>query len=172
MTQSNPGFVRSVRSKRLLLFACLVASLILFAADRSQASTPTKVQSLIQTAHRLMGVPYQRGGTSPTKGFDCSGFVNFVLAQHGIDVGRSSPEQFKNGQKILRQDLKPGDLVFFSSSRKKNRVTHVGLYLGDGRFIHAASRHHRIQINALSEDYWARHYYGARRIGALAATQG
>lgn len=140
-----------------------LAALVL-TSQEIQAYPLHKVQDIIQTAKHQLGVRYRRGGDRPEVGFDCSGFVSWVLAQNGIDLGRSSPEQLKNGTKIARHELKPGDLVFFTSDRKRKRVAHVGIYLGGGEFIHAASNNHRIQVNDLSEDYWARHYYGARRI--------
>lgn len=146
------------------LFIVSVISVLVFSAESSWANTPHKIQSIIQTANRLLGTPYRSGGKSPDQGFDCSGFVSFVLKQHGMDLGASSPELVKKGRKITRHELRAGDLVFFTSKRKSKRVAHVGIYLGNGEFIHAASRNHRIQVNELAENYWARHYYGARRI--------
>jgi cell wall-associated NlpC family hydrolase len=148
---------------KALLVVLSLAALVL-SSQEIQAYPVNKLQEIIQTAKHQMGVRYRRGGDRPEVGFDCSGFVSWVLAQNGIDVGRSSPEQIKNGVKIARHELLPGDLVFFTSDRKRKRVAHVGIYLGEGEFIHAASNNHRIQVNDLSEDYWARHYYGARRI--------
>lgn len=135
------------------------------AALPSAASIPSTpaVPSILSVAQTQIGVRYRAGGESPSTGFDCSGFVSWVLQKHGIDLGRSSGEHFKHGHKVGRQDLKPGDLVFFSSKRKK-RVAHVGIYMGAGQFIHAASRNHQIQVNGLSEKYWSKHFMGARRI--------
>lgn len=157
-------FQISMRSVIKTFFLVALTSALIFSAEDSWANTPHKIQSIIHTANRLLGTPYRSGGNHPGEGFDCSGFVSFVLGQHGINLGRSSPELVKKGKKITRHDLRPGDLVFFASGRKGKRVSHVGIYLGKGEFIHAASRNHRIQINELSEKYWARHYYGARRI--------
>ena len=147
-----------------VLVILFVLSALALTCQETQAYPVKQIQSIIQTAQMQIGVRYRRGGNSPEVGFDCSGFVNWVLAQNGIDVGRSSPEQLKNGTRISRHELRPGDLVFFTSERKRKRVAHVGIYLGQGEFIHAASNNHCIQVNTLSEDYWARHYYGARRI--------
>lgn len=148
---------------KILIVAFSLGALAL-TSQEIQAYPIHKVQAIIQTAKHQLGVRYRRGGDRPEIGFDCSGFVSWVLAQNGIDMGRSSPEQMKNGTKIARHELSPGDLVFFTSDRKRKRVAHVGIYLGGGEFIHAASNNHRIQVNDLSEDYWARHYFGARRI--------
>jgi cell wall-associated NlpC family hydrolase len=174
------------KTTRIALASAVFLALVLL-APQCWASNPPKVQSILRTAQGLLGIPYRSGGDRPEIGFDCSGFVSFVLGQNGIDLGRSSPEQFKHGRKISLQELNPGDLVFFSSSQGRvskskhkhksklkskakvtsqrvARVTHVGIYIGKGEFIHAASGNARIQVNELREDYWARHYYGARRI--------
>jgi cell wall-associated NlpC family hydrolase len=148
--------------KTLIVLIGLTA--LVLTSQEIQAYPIHKIQDIIQTAKRQLGVRYRCGGDRPELGFDCSGFVSWVLAQNGIDLGRSSPEQLKNGTKIFSHELRPGDLVFFTSDRKRKRVAHVGIYLGGGEFIHAVGNNHRIQVNDLSEEYWARHYYGARRI--------
>ncbi len=148
---------------RTILVALALFSLVLVSQE-SQAYPRNKIQSIIQTAQHQLGVRYRRGGDRPEVGFDCSGFVSWVLAQNGIDLGRSSPELIRHGVKVSRSELLPGDLVFFTSNRKRKHVAHVGIYLGGGEFIHAASNNRRIQVNDLSEDYWSKHFYGARRI--------
>ena len=161
------GLVRKSSSSGLICKALLVLvavfSLVVLSQE-SQAYPRNKIQSIIQTAQHQLGVRYRRGGDRPEVGFDCSGFVSWVLAQNGIDLGRSSPELVKHGVKVSRSELLPGDLVFFTSNRKRRNVAHVGIYLGEGEFIHAASNNRRIQVNDLSENYWSKHFYGARRI--------
>ena len=147
-----------------LLGAALVVSVLFLGAGASWANIPPQVQSILQTAHRLLGVPYQPGGTSPEAGFDCSGFVSFVFGQNGIELIHSSPEMFRRGRLIARHELRPGDLVFFSHDRRHSRVGHVGIYLGQGQFIHASIAANSIRVDALSDGYWAARYYGARRI--------
>ncbi|CAO0820325.1 C40 family peptidase [Desulfarculales bacterium] len=145
-------------------------------APQCWANTPPKIQSILSTANGLLGVPYRNGGNRPRIGFDCSGFVSFVLGQNGIDLGRSSPELFKQGHAVSRQELHPGDLVFFAGSQRRKgkgkskfvakakaaRVTHVGIYIGNGEFIHAASGNRRIQVNELRRT--TGRTTGARRI--------
>ncbi len=154
--------------KQPVLSVCLSASVLagalLLPSQPSWALPSQKVSSIIHTAQTQLGTPYRSGGGSPETGFDCSGFVSWVLGKNGIVLGRSSGEHFKHGKKITRGDLKPGDLVFFSSNRKKKRVAHVGIYLGANQFIHAASNNRQIQVNGLYENYWSKHYMGARRI--------
>lgn len=169
LQEPQPSLTSRLSSRDCHLFRLILLSavflVLVFGAQNSWATTrdPKVKKSIIRTAQELLGTPYRSGGDSPDEGFDCSGFVSFVLAKNGIDLGRSSPEQFKKGKKITRRDLNPGDLVFFTSTHKRKRVAHVGIYLGNGEFIHAASNNRRIQVNELTEDYWARHYYGARR---------
>jgi len=116
---------------------------------------------LIRTAMRYLGVPYRRGGTS-SRGLDCSGLIYVVCRAHGIALPRSSRGMYSRGKPIDRNDLQPGDLLFFNTNGRG--VSHVGLYIGNGKFIHATSRGRDVCVSHLSEDYYARRYVGARRI--------
>lgn len=118
--------------------------------------------SLIDTAKDQIGVRYSWGGTSRS-GFDCSGFVQFVFAKHGVKLPRTSIAQSGVGAKVAKSDLLTGDLVFFIT--RGSRVSHVGIYIGDGKFIHASSGGGRVRIDALSSSYYAKRYAGARRVG-------
>jgi len=106
-------------------------------------------------AKRFIGVPYRWGGSSP-RGFDCSGLVRYVYHRFGIDLPHSSYADFGLGRRVGRWALKPGDLVFFSG------LGHVGLYVGQGRFIHAPHSGTRVQISRLRD--WGASYDGARRL--------
>jgi cell wall-associated NlpC family hydrolase len=117
---------------------------------------------LVEFALQLRDVRYRRGGRVPATGFDCSGFVHYVFASVlGIDLPNDSASQFGSGQKIARPDMQAGDLVFFHTRGK--RVSHVGIYIGDGQFIHAPTTGERVRVNSLSQSYWARRFAGARR---------
>jgi cell wall-associated NlpC family hydrolase len=110
----------------------------------------------------LRDIRYRRGGRAPATGFDCSGFVHYVFANVlGLDLPSDSASQFSSGEKIARADMQAGDLVFFHIHGK--RVSHVGIYLGDGQFIHAPTTGQRVKVNKLDESYWARRFAGARR---------
>jgi cell wall-associated NlpC family hydrolase len=95
-------------------------------------------------------------------GFDCSGLVQYVFAKHGISLWRTCVQQYTNGSYISKSQLKPGDLVFFQNTYKEG-ISHVGIYIGDGAFIHSSSSK-GVMISQLSNPYWSQHYYGARRV--------
>ena len=116
---------------------------------------------IVRTAKRFIGVPYKWGGTSAEKGFDCSGLTLVVYRLNGLGLPRASFHQFETGKKVPKNELQPGDLVFFAT-RKPQRVSHVGIYIGSGKFIHAPRRGKDVMISRLSSPYYAKHYMGAR----------
>lgn len=120
---------------------------------------------VLETAYNYLGVRYRYGGTTP-EGFDCSGFVRYVFSENGIQLGRSSRDQAQAGMHVPLSALKPGDLIFFNMhSRKHHRIDHVGLYIGDGQFIHAASsRSRQIMISDLKSVHYQNRVVTARRI--------
>jgi cell wall-associated NlpC family hydrolase len=123
----------------------------------------SRAQDLVLNALGMMGIPYRWGGTTPEAGFDCSGFVQYVAKQAlGIVLPRSSFDQVNAGRVVERNDLQPGDLVFFNTLRAP--FSHVGIYLGDDRFIHAPSRGTAVEIVDFNNSYWQQRYNGARRL--------
>jgi cell wall-associated NlpC family hydrolase len=119
--------------------------------------------SLLKKAMTYRGVRYRWGGTSRSSGVDCSGFTTSVFKSQGIDLPRTSIEQSHVGKAVAKSDLKPGDLVFFRTSRSI-RINHVGIYVGDGKFIHAATGAGHVMVSSLDEAYFARDYVTARRV--------
>ena len=119
-------------------------------------------RSIVQSAHRFVGTAYRWGGESAGRGFDCSGLTQTVYRLNGLDLPRNSRSQFRAGTPVPRQALRMGDLVFFSTTRR-NRVSHVGVYTGQGKFIHAPGRGKRIRTSSLDNRYFRRRYIGARR---------
>lgn len=114
----------------------------------------------------LSGIPYKYGGNSPETGFDCSGFVGHVFKQSlGIKLPRSTAEIWQWGEEIDSAQLQPGDLVFYNTLR--NNFSHVGIYLGDDRFVHSPSSGGSIRVDDMRDSYWQRHYNGARRVTTL-----
>jgi cell wall-associated NlpC family hydrolase len=116
--------------------------------------------ALIDTAKKYMGVPYVWGGTT-TDGFDCSGFTQYVMKQNGITIPRTAAEQYATGTAVDKSNLRVGDLVFFTTY--KEGASHVGFYMGDGKFIHASSANEQVTISNLGDTYYTEHYIGSRR---------
>ena len=124
-----------------------------------------KASELVMQAMGLLGVPYKRGGTSEEKGFDCSGFVRYMYEKSvGLVLPRRAEEQAKVTEEISRSELKPGDLVFFNTL--KRTFSHVGIYVGDGKFIHAPRPGKAVRVDDMREAYWQKRFNGARRVQA------
>lgn len=118
-------------------------------------------QTVVDNAKDHLGVPYLWGGTTP-QGFDCSGFVQYVLRQSGITLPRTTSEQVRVGTSISKSDLQPGDLVFLQNTYRSG-VSHVGIYVGNGKMIHASSSK-GVTISDLSSSYYTKHYHSSRRV--------
>ncbi|UVM61119.1 C40 family peptidase [Pseudomonas sp. B21-010] len=124
----------------------------------------TKTSSnVLSRAVNVLGTPYRWGGSSPSKGFDCSGLVKYAFNDATFDLPRTSNAMAAgHGEKVERKDLKPGDLIFFKL--KSRRVNHVAIYLGNDRFIHAPRRGKSVSIDTLNKPYWDTHYVVAKRV--------
>ena len=121
-----------------------------------------RIQGVLSKAMTLLGTPYRWGGETPDKGFDCSGLVGYVYRTVlGMDLPRVSRQMATSGQKVERTALAPGDLVFFGL---RGRVNHVGIYVGEGRFLHAPSRGKVVRVDNLSSSYWAGRFMQGRRV--------
>jgi hypothetical protein len=118
-------------------------------------------EDLVHTARRFIGTPYQWGGASPKKGFDCSGLTQTVYRLNGLELPRNAFSQFHAGTPVSRESLQKGDLVFFATGRSR-RVTHVGVYAGQGQFIHAPGRGKSIRTASLNNSYFKKRFLGAR----------
>ena len=117
---------------------------------------------ILAEAQKYLGTPYVSGGASPS-GFDCSGFVYYVLKQLGYSVSRTPAAQFSIGTSVSKENLKPGDIVFFANTYISG-ISHVGIYAGNGQFIHSPNSRSTVCYSDLTSGYWANHYYGARRV--------
>jgi len=183
------GTVGWVRQDMLKAVSAQEASKLLALAKKGSASTkvaakskstsakpPVKVAalssrvsgSLIETAKSNLGIRYRWGGTS-RGGFDCSGFVSWVYAKHGVKLPRTSIQQSTHGAAVPKSSLATGDLVFFKTTRS-NRVSHVGIYIGGGKFIHASSGTGSVTISSLNDGYYSKRYAGARRVTGAKVT--
>ncbi len=116
---------------------------------------------IVRTAESFIGLPYQWGGTSPEKGFDCSGLAMAVYQMNGLNIPRTSAEQFARGRAVSLRSLEKGDLVFFAVN-SGGKISHVGLYTGRDSFIHAPGAGKSIRIDSLSSGYYSKRFIGAR----------
>lgn len=130
-------------------------------AGSNTAVNVTGAQILAE-AQKYLGTPYVSGGASPS-GFDCSGFVYYVLKQLGFSPYRTPADQYKQGTAVSKENLKIGDIVFFANTYTSG-ISHVGIYAGNGQFIHSPNSRSTVSYSDLTSGYWAQHYYGARRM--------
>ncbi len=122
-----------------------------------------RTSDLVVNAMAFLGVPYRRGGSSAETGFDCSGFVRAIYEQTvGLVLPRKADDQAAVTQVIERQELQPGDLVFFNTMRRA--FSHVGIYVGEGKFIHSPKPGQQVRVEDMSGSYWQRRFAGARRV--------
>ncbi|MHB0912961.1 MAG: C40 family peptidase [Armatimonadota bacterium] len=121
-------------------------------------------RGIVQTAYAYRGTRYRRGGTG-RNGFDCSGFTSFLYSTKGVKLPHSAAGQFKCGKAVDKSSLVPGDLVFFQNTYKRG-ISHVGIYVGNGKFVHASTSRGGVREDSLNADYYRRKYAGARRISS------
>lgn len=133
------------------------------ASYASTSSASGTRQQIVDYAATLLGCKYVYGGNTPS-GFDCSGYVKYVFAHFGVNLSRTSASQYSNSVHIRKSDLNVGDLVFFSQARGSSKVGHVGIYVGGGQFIHAASPGKGVRYDSLSDSYYSSHYIGSGRV--------
>ena len=126
-------------------------------------SLSSRASELVVNAMGFLGVPYRRGGNNAETGFDCSGFVRAMYEQTvGLVLPRRADQQAAATQTIDKQELQPGDLVFFNTMR--HAFSHVGIYVGDGKFIHSPRTGSQIRVEDMRDSYWQRRFDGARRV--------
>ena len=153
----------SISAHRLLFLLGLLA--LLLAGCVSPPLTPPQRAEpepgrigVVNAAQRMLGTPYRPGGASP-RGFDCSGLVRYSFDHVGIQVPRTAAEQFARSRPVKDRALQPGDLVFFDIGGR--RISHVGIYVGERRFVHAPSNGKQVSIDSLDNPYWRRRMVGA-----------
>lgn len=154
----------------LSLFAGLLAPYVQAEETSEAPAQPSLIERVSSSAHELamnalsvIGITYRYGGNTPETGFDCSGMVRHVVRNAlGLDLPRTARDMAQLGKRISLEDLKPGDLVFFNTMRRA--FSHVGIYLGENRFVHAPSSGGQVRIDDLSSRYWFARFEGARRL--------
>jgi cell wall-associated NlpC family hydrolase len=139
--------------------------------DAEPGGSPTSSaasSTVVRTALGLLGVPYRNGGSDPS-GFDCSGLVQWVSARHGTALPREVRDQYRVGREIDLDDVEPGDLIFFETIARG--ASHVGVVIGEGRFLHAPSSNGVVRIEPYNANYWIRRFVGVRRVNETASTR-
>ena len=131
----------------------------------SASSGTVSGSSIVAEAQKYLGYRYTYGGASPSTGFDCSGFVYYVLKQQGLSPYRTPADQYNQGTYVAKANLQPGDIVFFAGTGSSNAISHVGIYAGNGQMIHSPNSRSTVSYADITSGYWANHYYGARRMG-------
>lgn len=153
------GHRRSWAGRVIVGFALAALGVGAQADERAQSAR----SDIVVQALSLLGTPYRYGGNSPDLGFDCSGLVRHVFASVlNRDLPRRAEEISAVGHPVSRTELQPGDLVFFDTLRRA--FSHVAIYIGEGRFVHAPARNGRVRIEGLDDRYWATRFNGARRV--------
>lgn len=181
-----PIRIRQMRISNALLTRLFAAGLLVFSSNICHAEEPSAIDSTVAKAQNLLGqasstmqevlinalaltgTPYKFGGTSPESGFDCSGFVSYVFQQAAnLTLPHGARAISQLGKTIPIDQLQPGDLVFYNTL--KSTFSHVGIYIGDNRFVHAPSSGGGVHVVNMNDAYWAKRFNGARRIepGAL-----
>ncbi|MEK4384823.1 C40 family peptidase [Solibacillus sp. FSL W7-1464] len=162
-------YLKLLRNTVLVLAAAFVIFFVPVNENEASAKTAYSIEELKEVSSKYLGVRYSYGGTS-AKGFDCSGYVRHVFKEMGItSLKRTSSEMYNQGTKVSKEDLEPGDLVFFNTSGK--RISHVGIYIGSGKFIHASTSKGVIKTNINDKYYWGKKYVGAKRIASFSKAE-
>lgn len=129
--------------------------------DDNYASINKQGDKIVALAHSLLGSPYKYGGATPN-GFDCSGLVFYIHGKLGIRTARTSLQQYKTSKALRINEIAPGDLVFFKLNT--HTVSHVGIFIGENRFIHAPKRGKAVSVNTLNDEFWKPKFVGAGRL--------
>ena len=162
---SRRTVVRVLRSSSLFLALIALAAAARVAVAALPLPPEALAAELVVRSLALVDTPYRYGGRTPA-GFDCSGFVGYVFAESaGVSLPRRSEEIWRIGDRVARDELAVGDLVFFNTLGR--RFSHVGIYIGDGVFVHAPARGGRVRAERLTDAYWEARYNGARRMPVL-----
>jgi peptidoglycan DL-endopeptidase LytE len=161
-TSNEPPKAKSVQNEQIA--AQYISQLKSQNPTLDEESQPARLR-LVEAGFKMIGIRYRRSGVSEKTGFDCSGLVKSLFSKFNIDLPRSSREQYQQGEVIDRDNLQVGDLVFFSSGG--TRPTHVGIYVGDDKFLHAAIKARQVIVSDLNKFWYTMRYLGARRIADL-----
>jgi cell wall-associated NlpC family hydrolase len=143
------------------VLCCVLFAVAVFSTSAAWAAEPDPGVQVADLAQEQVGARYHWGGMSPA-GFDCTGFVMWVYSQFGVDLPRNEAGQLESGTRVSADELQPGDVLVFANTYRRG-LSHVGIYVGDGRFVHAVDERHGVTISNLWDGYWAPRFVGASR---------
>lgn len=161
-SSNSPKFYRLGKSTGIAPSAAALSGNASSGSENAASSGSATGAQILAEAQKYLGTRYVMGGASPS-GFDCSGFVYYVLKQLGYAPYRTPADQYKMGTSVSKADLQIGDIVFFANTYASG-ISHVGIYAGNGQFIHSPNSRSTVSYSDLTSGYWANHYYGARRV--------
>ena len=147
---------------RRLVVCCACAAVLASPAMRTAFAAPANGAQVADLAQQEVGSRYAWGGTSPA-GFDCTGFVLWVYAQFGVSLPHNEAGQMASGTQVAAEDLQPGDVLVFANTYRRG-LSHVGIYVGDGRFVHAVDEAHGVAVSNLWDSYWGPRLVAASRV--------
>jgi cell wall-associated NlpC family hydrolase len=151
-----------VRKCFTFVLAVLLATSVL-AGDPPKNAKPKEPQNIVDRTLAWLGIDYRFGGSDEKKGFDCAGLVKRVFGDSGVKLPRTAADQFRQGCAVSFDDLRPGDLVFFKDTYKRG-ISHVGIYIGEKLFVHAASRRRSVVVDRIDMPYYLKRFAGGRRV--------
>jgi len=154
----DDGNSMSKKNYRILIFVLMMTLISCVPSQWQYRNIPLKRKQIINTATQYIGTPYRHGGATPS-GFDCSGYVFYVYNKNGIQIPRSTAQQYTKGQKIPYKMAQPGDLLFFRINM--NTISHVGIYVGNDTFVHAPSSGKYVRYDSINNTYWKKRFCGA-----------
>jgi cell wall-associated NlpC family hydrolase len=150
------------RFARHIVLSCALAGTLLFGTTNAWAAEdPAPGSQVAELAQEQIGARYRWGGMSPA-GFDCTGFVKWVYSQVGVDLPRNEAGQLASGARVGVDELEPGDVLVFANTYRRG-LSHVGIYLGEGQFVHAVDERHGVTVSNLWDGYWGPRFVGASR---------
>ena len=150
------------KKMKMTLTAVAVLTVVALFGATPEAEASSYQTKAVTEAKKNLGVKYLWGGTTP-RGFDCSGFVKYSYAKAGKTLPRTAAEMHRKGKAVNQSAMKPGDLMFFAQS-KASRPSHVALYLGNGKMIHAETYYKKVVVGSINDRYWKPRFVGAKRI--------
>jgi len=164
----SPKFYRGGKSTGVIPSAAALNGTVSNSGSTASGNTASTGSatgaSIVAEAQKYLGYRYVYGGASPSTGFDCSGFVYYVLKQNGFSPYRTPADQYNQGTYVAKANLQPGDIVFFAGTGSSNAISHVGIYVGNGQMIHSPNSRSTVSYADITSGYWANHYYGACRM--------